>query len=103
MLLNRKYHQRSDQLTNNIYFLKHYQATFDAKDSVEFENLPTVAELTMCHWMKLDENWTGKTSYFHSMYARRSHITSFLEQEKGEIILTMEILADTRKPQDYQR
>ncbi|PFX13522.1 C-reactive protein 1.1 [Stylophora pistillata] len=77
--------------------------TFDAKDKVEFENMPVLTELTMCHWIKLDENWNGQLSYFHFMYSRKSQITSFLGQKDGVIVLTMQILPDTSKQQDSQR
>ena len=84
-----------------IFFSRNFQ--IDAKHNVEFENMPVLTELTMCHWIKLEENWSGQISYFHFMYSRRSQITSFLGQKDGVIVLTMQILPDTSKSQESQR
>jgi len=85
------------------FFLIFFSATFDAKDTVEFFDFPSISEYTMCFWIKLDESWMGGNPI--SLYYRQkdTQIMIILYLESGEIKFLFQVTPQFQQGSDPQR
>ncbi|KAL9984080.1 hypothetical protein ACROYT_G006336 [Oculina patagonica] len=77
--------------------------TFDAKEDIKINDFPSLSELTMCLWIKLDATWQGGNPFPLRYYRKKTQLIYALVKEQGEIVFLFQVTPNTEQGNEVQR